>query len=231
MLLLPVAVIGLTLRQRMPAAAASVTLPVPPPPVIGASRPHGHPVVPDPFTGSLLALGGPGAADLARLITLSALEGPGDDRLVVLPRADAAALFGLDEDELLDESPDQLFLPGTLDAALAFLETELRIRDDSEATGGEPKLLLVADCEQEAGRIAGLFARHPQGLSAVVLGGWPGEQAAVDENGLVSAPPAVAGLLPKQASAMSRAEARHRLDLLTEKCQGKSTRPKRRRHR
>jgi hypothetical protein len=228
-LLLPVAAIGLTLRQRALVAAAPAVA-VPPRPA-GPSPPSAHPSVPAPFPGSLLALGGPEASGLARLITLSALEGAGDDRLVVLPRADAKALFGVDEDEFLDEPLDQLFLPGTLDAALAYLETELRIRDDAETTGREPRLLLVADCEKEADRIAGLFARHPGGLSAVVLGDWPGEQAVVDEDGLVSAPAGAAGLLPDRAPAMSLAEARHRLDLLTEGSRRRTGRPKRRRHR
>lgn len=234
-LLLPVAAIGLTLRRRAPAPAPAMTArvsaappaaapPAPPPP-----RQRADGVALTPFCGLLLALGGRRAADLARLITLSALEdGSG---LVVLPRADAMRLLGLEEDELLDEPPDELFLPGTLDAALSYLETELRLRARGQGSGAQPRLLLVADCGAEADRIARLFARHPGALSAVILGEWPGERTVVDTDGRISAPSHLAALLPKQAPALSRAEARHRLDALLAGSRRRSRGPRRGRRR
>lgn len=144
------------------------------------------------------------------MIALAALEGYGDSALVVIPRDDATALFGLAEDELLDESTAQLFIPGNLDAALAYLETELAIRQGASSPGTR-RLLLMADCEKEADRIHALQARHPSGMSAVLLGDWPADQITVDNDGLVETSPAVVGHLPERLPAMSRTEARDRL--------------------
>ncbi|WP_192808639.1 hypothetical protein [Actinomadura montaniterrae] len=164
----------------------------------------------DPFAVPALALAGSGAADSARVLALSALDEHGDSSLVVLPRPDAGRLFGLAEDELLDENAAGLFIPGNLDAALAYLETELAIRRNA-GTPAARRLLLVADCAEEAGRITALLDRHPGGLSAVLLGPWPGVQAVVDDDGLVDAPATLAAHLPQRLPAMSRTEARDRL--------------------
>ncbi|NVI86634.1 hypothetical protein [Actinomadura sp. BRA 177] len=144
------------------------------------------------------------------MLALTALDEHGDDSLVVIPRADATALFGLAEDELLDDNTAGLFIPGNLDAALAYLETELAIRENTGVTGAR-RLLLVADCAQETDRIQALLARHPGGVSAILLGPWPGEQATIDDNGLVNAPPMLASNLPDRVPALSRVEARDRL--------------------
>jgi hypothetical protein len=164
----------------------------------------------DPFAVPALAFAGSGAVDSARVLALSALDEHGDSSLVVIPRPDAGRLFGLAEDELLDENAAGLFIPGNLDAALAYLETELAIRRDTGAPVAR-RLLLVADCAEEAGRITALLDRHPGGLSAVLLGPWPGAQAVVDDDGLVDAPSALAAHLPQRLPAMSRTEARDRL--------------------
>ncbi|TNY37132.1 hypothetical protein [Thermomonospora catenispora] len=220
-LLLPVAAIGLTVRQRALATAsggAALTLPSSPAPV----APVSYTGVPDPFDVPVLALTGQGVAAAVRMITLATVERAEEPLLVVLPRPDAAVLFGLAEDELLDEPLDRLFLPGTLDAALAYLETELTIRDGSASTGREPRLLLVAECEQETGRIQTLLARHPGAFSAILLGDWPGEQVTVAEDGAVQAPPALAEGLPARLPGMSRAQARQRLDALARQARRKS---------
>ncbi|MCP2340963.1 hypothetical protein [Actinomadura rupiterrae] len=164
----------------------------------------------DPFAIPLLGLTGPGAPTTARVFTLSALEECADTALVVIPRADATALFGLAEDELLDERIEHLFIPGKLDSALAYIETELAIRRNNGFTGGR-RLLLVADCEKEADRIIALRAQYPSQISAVLLGDWPGDRASVDDDGLLSAPPSLTGHLPERLPAVSRTEARDRL--------------------
>lgn len=222
-LLLPVAAIGLTVRQRALATAsasggAALTLPPSPTPV----APVSYTGVPDPFDLPVLALTGQGVTAAVRMITLATVERASEPLLVVLPRPDAAVLFGLAEDELLDEPLDRLFLPGTLDAALAYLETELSIRDGSVPTGREPRLLLVADCEQEVDRIKALLARHPGAFSAILLGDWPDEQVTVTEDGTVQAPPGLADRLPTRLPGMSRAQARHRLDALVRQARRKA---------
>lgn len=164
----------------------------------------------DPFATPAAGLKGPGATSTARVLALTALDVHGDDSLVVVPRPDAITLFGLAEDELLDDAPAGLFIPGNLDAALAYLETELSIREKEGTTQGR-RLLLVADCAQEAKRITALLARHPGAVFAVLLGQWTGDQATIDDEGRVEAPPAVAANFPSHLPAMSRTEARDRL--------------------
>lgn len=183
---------------------------------------------PDPFVVPVLALSGAGAVAAARMLALSALEEHGDTALVIIPRPDATALFGLSEDELLDESAAGLFIPGNLDAALAYLETELAIRRNT-ASPRVRRLLLVADCEKESARIGELLARHPSGATMILLGAWAGEQAAVDDDGRVDAPPALTALLPRRLPAMSRTEARDRLHAALERPGQESNRPVKRR--
>ncbi|MDL4770601.1 MULTISPECIES: hypothetical protein [Thermomonosporaceae] len=212
-LLLPAAAaIGFPFRHRILTAAGTVFLASEAAAEAADERPVRflHRPAIDPFALPALGLTGPGAADTARVIALAALEGYGDSALVVIPRDDATALFGLAEDELLDESTAQLFIPGNLDAALAYLETELAIRQGASSPGTR-RLLLMADCEKEADRIHALQARHPSGMSAVLLGDWPADQITVDNDGLVETSPAVAGHLPERLPAMSRTEARDRL--------------------
>ncbi|HEX2312855.1 MAG TPA: hypothetical protein VHJ17_03930 [Thermomonospora sp.] len=230
LLILPAAVIALTLRQRTAAPAVPGGTFTDLPPLTVPVRSARVRNVPDPFAMPVLALEGPGVRGAARALTLAALETAGDDCLVVLPRADAMVLFGLDEDEVLDESLRRLFLPGTLDAALAYLETELSIRESSPAVDA-PRLLLVADCEKEAPRIADLLARHPRGFSAVLLGDWPEARAVVDEDGRVSGSPSSLAHLPEQVPQVSRADARHRLVALARTGRRDNGRPKRRRRR
>ncbi|MFC9977680.1 hypothetical protein ACFVH6_42940 [Spirillospora sp. NPDC127200] len=212
-LLLPVAAaaVGYPLRRRIHATAGALLFS---PPVAletsgRAARFTYRPAV-DPFAVATLGLAGPGAADATRVIALAALEECGDTALVVIPRPDAIALFGLTEDELLDETAEGLFIPGNLDAALAYIETEFAVRRDGRGTQ-ERRLLLVADVGEEAARIGGLASRHPGDLSAVLLGDWSGDQTAVDDDGLVQAPSELAGRLPERFPAMSRSEARDRL--------------------
>ena len=210
-LLLPaVAAVGYPMRRRLFAmTGASFVPPLPP-----TSEPNTtfafRPAV-DPFAVPILSLTGAGAPATARVYALSALENLGDSTLVVLPRPDATVLFGLDEDEFLDETGTALFIPGNLDAALAYMETELAFRPNTGTTGA-PRLLLVADCGDEAERVERLRARHPDEFAAVLLGGWPGESASVDEDGNVQAPPTLAATLPERLPAMSRTEARDRLN-------------------
>ncbi|WP_147312164.1 hypothetical protein [Thermomonospora umbrina] len=231
LLILPLAVVGLTVRRRALAPVLAVG-------GLAALATSAAPArrvalrdVPDPFAVPVLALDGQGGTGVARSLVLSALETADETCLVVLPCADAMALFGLDEDDLLDESLERLFLPGTLDAALAFLETELSIRDGSAAIGTEPRLLLVADCERQGPRIAGLSDRHPGGFSAVVLGDWPDDQVTIAEDGQVSLPLSLAGRLPEHVQPISRSEARDRLAALARAGDRRPTRPKRRRRR
>ncbi|WP_165978527.1 hypothetical protein, partial [Actinomadura darangshiensis] len=182
----------------------------------------------DPFAAPATCLSGPGAEPTARVLALTALDEHGDDSLVVIPRPDAGALFGLAEDELLDDDTAGLFIPGNLDAALAYLETELAIRQNTGVTQAR-RLLLVADCTGEAARIEALITRHPAGVSAILLGPWTGDRATIDDNGLVDAPPVLASTLPQRLPAMSRTEARDRL--LTALARHKATKrptPKRR---
>ncbi|RKS74240.1 hypothetical protein BZB76_2749 [Actinomadura pelletieri DSM 43383] len=164
----------------------------------------------DPFAAPATGLTGPGAIASARALALTALDEYGHSSLVVIPRPDAIALFGLGEDELLDDDTAGLFIPGNLDAALAYLETELVIRQNTGVTQGR-RLLLVADCATEGDRIHKLLGRHPGAVCAILLGSWTGDQATVDEEGLVDAPPALAATLPNRLPAISRVEARERL--------------------
>lgn len=224
-LLLPAAAaICYPFRHRLYAAAgwpvsAEPPTPAPPPLVY-------RPVL-DPFTVPAAGLTGPGAVASARVLALTALDEHGDSSLVVIPRPDATVLFGLGEDELLDDDTAGLFIPGNLDAALAYLETELAIRENTGANGR--RLLLVADCGAEAERIKALLVRHPGAVSAIVLGAWTGDQAAVDDDGLVEAPKALAAALPKRLPAMSRTEARDRLlSALARQQQDQKPPPKRR---
>ncbi|MEV4675782.1 MULTISPECIES: hypothetical protein [Actinomadura] len=164
----------------------------------------------DPFAAPAIGLTGPGAVSTARVLALAALDEHGDDSLVVIPRPDATILFGLAEDELLDDDTAGLFIPGNLDAALAYLETELAIRQNTGVTKAR-RLLLVADCTQEPDRIKALLARHPGGASAILVGPWTGERATIDDTGLVTAPASLASSLPGHVPALSRTEARDRL--------------------
>ncbi|SPT59539.1 Uncharacterised protein [Actinomadura madurae] len=229
-LLLPVAAaICYPFRHRLYAAATAGLPPFP----VGESletQPATFSYRPalDPFAVPAIGLSGPSAGSAARLLALTALDEYGDDSLVVIPRPDTTILFGLAEDELLDEDTPGLFIPGNLDAALAYLETELAIRQKTGVPQAR-RLLLVADCAKEAERITALLARHPGGVSAVLLGPWTGDSATIDDDGLVAAPAALASTLPERLPAMSRTEARDRL--LTALAQHKETRrpPTRRR--
>lgn len=203
---------GYPFRRRIYALAGAALLPPPGGDPLNDERPMHFTYRPavDPFAVPMLGLSGSGAAATVRVITLSALEECADTVLVVIPRPDATALFGLTEDELLEDRIEPLFIPGNLDAALAYLETELSIRKDSGTTSGR-RLLLAADCEKEADRIIALVAHHPTQISAILLGDWPGDMATVDDDGLLTAPSSLTGKLPKRLPAVSRTEARDRL--------------------
>lgn len=182
----------------------------------------------DPFAAPALGLSGPGALSTARVLALTGLDEHGADSLVVIPRPDATALFGLAEDELLDDDTDGLFIPGNLDAALAYLETELAIRRNTGVTQAR-RLLLVADCAQETDRIRELLADHAGSVSAILLGSWTGDRASVDDSGRVTAPSALAAILPDRVPALSRTEARDRLlAALARHQEAKKPSPKRR---
>ncbi|MFI6522108.1 hypothetical protein ACIBF1_41630 [Spirillospora sp. NPDC050679] len=211
-LLLPVAAaaVGYPLRRRIHATAGALLFPPVALETSGQTARFTYRPAVDPFAVPTLGLTGPGAADATRVIALAALEECGDTALVVIPRPDAIALFGLTEDELLDETAEGLFIPGNLDAALAYMETEFAVRRDGRGTQ-ERRLLLVADVGEEAARIGELASRHPGDLSAVLLGDWSGDQTVVDDDGLVQAPSELAGRLPERFPAMSRSEARDRL--------------------
>ncbi|MFI0412287.1 hypothetical protein [Actinomadura sp. 3N508] len=168
-----------------------------------------HPVA-DPFAAPVTGLTGPGAVSAARALALTAIDEQSESSLVVVPRPDATLLFGLGEDELLDDDTAGLFIPGNLDAALAYLETELAIRKNTGAEQGR-RLLLVADCTEETERIETLLGRHPGGVAAILTGAWTGDRAIVDDDGLVDAPSSLASALPERIPAVSRTEARDRL--------------------
>lgn len=209
-LLLPaLAAICYPFRHRLAAAAGVPRLPVSP-----ATEPPqpqlGHRPGLDPFAAQVLGLTGPGAPAAARILTVTALDEHGDDSLVVIPRPDTTILFGLAEDELLDDDTAALFIPGNLDAALAYLETELAIRENRGVTQAR-RLLLVADPEEELKRIQALLDRHPRSVSMILLGAWPGDSVTVDQDGLVDASSSVAARLPDRLPALSRTEARDRL--------------------
>lgn len=229
-LLVPAAaVICYPFRHRV-FAFAGAGLPVLRTPDVEERRPaaFGYRPVLDPFAVPAMGLSGPGAVSTARVLALTALGYHGDDSLVVIPRPDATTLFGLAEDELLDDETPGLFIPGNLDAAVAYLETELVIRRNTGVTQAR-RLLLVADCAQEIGRIEALLARHPGGASAILLGPWTGEQATIDDNGLVSAPPSLALGFPGCVPAMSRTEARdHLLAVLAQHGKTRESSPRRR---
>ncbi|WP_067825312.1 hypothetical protein [Actinomadura kijaniata] len=227
-LLIPAAAgIAYPLRRRIYAAAGAAS----PAPAVSAEGPEQtvqftyRPSI-DPFAVPVLGLTGPGAADTARVMALTALEECRDTALVVVPRPDATALFGLAEDEWLDETAEELFIPGNLDAALAYLETELAARRDGHGSSTR-RLLLVADIETEAERVLRMLDRHPEGLSAVLLGDWPGARVAVDDEGLVRTPPGLTIDLPERVPAMSRGEARDRLLAAVEAGRSRKRRPKR----
>ena len=164
----------------------------------------------DPFAAPAIGLTGSGAAATARILALTALDEHGDNSLVVIPRPDTISLFGLAEDELLDDDIPALFIPGNLDAALAYLETELAIRESTGVTQAR-RLLLVADPDGETDRIKALLDHHPGGVFVILLGPWTGDQAVIDGEGQVDAPSSVAAPLPGRLPAMSRTEARDRL--------------------
>src|SRR5690606_25514862 len=164
----------------------------------------------DPFAVPALGLPGPGVPAAARVLAVTALEVHGAASLVVIPRPDTTVLFGLAEDELLDDDSAALFIPGSLDAALAYLETELAIRENRGVTQAR-RLLLVADPEEELKRIQALLDRHPRSVSMILLGAWPGDSVTVDQDGLVDASSSVAARLPDRLPALSRTEARDRL--------------------
>ncbi|NKZ03393.1 hypothetical protein [Actinomadura latina] len=198
-------------RHRLYAVATAGMPALPVPEEEEAPSPgFGYRPVLDPFAVPATGLSGPGAVSTARVLALTALDEHADDSLVVIPRPDATVLFGLAEDELLDDNTAGLFIPGNLDAALAYLETELAIRQNTGVTQAR-RLLLVADCSQETDRIRALLAQHPGGVSAILLGPWSGAQATIDDNGLVNTPPALTLSLPDRVPALSRVEARDRL--------------------
>jgi len=215
LLLMATAAIGYPLRRRIYALAGSALLSpaLSPDPETEQTVHFTYRPAIDPFAFPAIGLTGPGAADAARVMTLTALEEYAEHALVVIPRADATAVFGLSDDELLDETTAGLFIPGNLDAALASIETELAVRRDAKSHDRQaPRLLLVADCEKEPERIQDLLARHRGELSALLLGDWPADRVSVDEDGLVTASAALAGHLPERLPAMSRTEARDRLN-------------------
>jgi hypothetical protein len=215
-LLVPAAAaIGIPLRRRILTMAGTSSFAPAPPQAEPGARFTYRPAL-DPFALPVFGLAGPGAAATARMLTLIALEECGDSTLVITPRPDATALFGLAEDEFLDETDCGLFLPGNLDSALAYLETELAVR---HGKGGsqERRLLLVADCGDEAARIGEIRDRHPDGFAALLLGDWPGQKADVDEDGLVDASAPLADTLPERFPAMSRTEARDRLNAVVQR--------------
>ncbi|MFD0903223.1 hypothetical protein [Actinomadura sediminis] len=158
----------------------------------------------DPFAIGAVGLAGPGALATARVMALAAL-GTRPPSLVVIPRPDVTRMFGLDEDEFLDDDIAELFIPGNLDAALAYLETELAIRRNTAKAPG-PRLLLIADCAGETDRIHALLDVHRGGVSAILLGPWTGDRATVAAGGLVTAPPAET-VLPARLPTMSKAQA------------------------
>ncbi|MEV5828288.1 hypothetical protein AB0L25_22295 [Spirillospora sp. NPDC052242] len=196
LLLLPtIAAICYPLRRR----ASSPEPPKPPPPSALRCRP---PL--DPFTIGAVGLAGPGALATARVMALAAL-GTQRPSLVVIPRPDVTRMFGLDEDELLDDDISELFIPGNLDAALAYLETELTIRRNA-GRPPVPRLLLIADCAGETDRIHTLLNVHRGGVSAVLMGPWTGDRATVTADGVVAVPPTDA-TLPAHLPTMSRVQA------------------------
>ncbi|WP_165966688.1 hypothetical protein [Actinomadura sp. 7K507] len=188
----------------------------------------GHGPTLDPFAAPAVGLVGSGSTATARILALAALDEHGENSLVVIPRPDTISLFGLAEDELLDDDTAALFIPGNLDAALAYLETELAIRESTGVSQAR-RLLLVADPGGETDRIKALLDRHPGGVSVILLGPWAGDRAIVDDEGLVDAPPNVAAPLPQRLPAMSRTEARDRLfSTLARQRQGQKPPSKRR---
>ncbi|MFV2175421.1 hypothetical protein ACFHW2_27305 [Actinomadura sp. LOL_016] len=159
----------------------------------------------DPYAIDAVGLAGPGALATVRVMALAALGTP-TPSLVVIPRPDATRMFGVDDDEFLDEDISELFVPGNLDAALAYLETELAIRQN-DGKAPIPRLLLIADCAGEVDRIHALMARHRGGVSAILMGPWTGDRATVDSGGVVTDPPADAPGLPDRLPTMSRMQA------------------------
>jgi hypothetical protein len=214
LLLTATAAIGFPLRRRIYALAGAALLSpsLSPESEVDQTVHFTYRPVIDPFAFPAVGLTGPGAADAARVMALATLEEYAEHALVVIPRADATAIFGLADDELLDETTAGLFIPGNLDAALASIETELVVRRDTQGRDRPaPRLLLLADCEKEPERIQDLLSNHPGDVSALLLGDWPADQVTVDDDGLVTAPTALAGCLPERFPAMSRTEARDRL--------------------
>ena len=210
-LLIPaVAAMCFPFRHRLYAASTGASRsPIAEAPAPPRALPEYRPSL-DPFAVPALGLTGPGAPAAARVLAVTALEVHGATSLVVIPRPDTTVLFGLAEDELLDDDSAALFIPGNLDAALAYLETELAIRENTGVTDAR-RLLLVADPEEETDRIKALLERHPGGVSVILLGTWTDAQVTVDDDGLVSAPPGLAAHLPERLPALSRTVARDRL--------------------
>lgn len=148
-----------------------------------------------------LGLIGPGAHGAARALILTLLArtaGDGDDALVVIPAAEAHAVFGT---ALPPRSPTRLRIVDNLNAALDTLETELLSRTRTaaaDATPGNPPdprraaapLVLVAsptaDTERRAQAI--LDTGSPFGVAGIVLGQWrPGGTARVRDDGTIGA--------------------------------------------
>ncbi|XRQ16125.1 hypothetical protein ACN3XK_36215 [Actinomadura welshii] len=196
-------------RHRLYAATGLLSAPTGEP--VEQARPSfGYRPALDPFAAPILGFTGLGAAAAIRIMTVTALEEHGETSLVVIPRPDTAALFGLAEDELLDDDAAALFIPGNLDAALAYLETELAIRENTGVTQAR-RLLLVADPEVEIDRIKAILDRHPGGVSVILLGSRTDDTVTVAPDGLVDAPINLAVRLPERLPALSRTEARDRL--------------------
>jgi hypothetical protein len=123
----------------------------------------------------------------------------------VIPRTEADLLFGLGEE--LDEAP-LTFIPGTLDAALSYIEVALLQRDQTEsARQNDPALLLVArtDAAGAAGRLAALIERADGRLGAVVLGAFPPDTVVVDASGTVAGRPGVVSGVPRPRRAIDDA--------------------------
>ncbi|WP_033424634.1 hypothetical protein [Actinomadura flavalba] len=183
-------------RPKAPVAAGSARGPRTGPAGPGVPAPHADvrqaraPLtgVTDPFALPVWNLDGPGALAAARALVLCALEHRSDDVLLVMPRADASALFELADDDLLDEESAALFLSGNLDVALGLLETELAARSgDAPARPGSPRhLVLVADCGAETARVERLLLHRSSSLTSVLLGGHIGDALVVDADGRIA---------------------------------------------
>ena len=186
-------------RERAQATARAA-LPAPEETVLGIR--DGHTVALDLARSRGLGLIGPGAHSAARALIVTLLAQAVNDglgALVVIPAADAEALFGAD---LPLRAPTSLAVVDDVSAGLAILEAELlaRVRADDEADdepeprqhahyGGAPLVLVaspIADTERRTQTIldngAGL------GLAGILLGQWrPGGTARVRDDGTIGA--------------------------------------------